>query len=47
MTDAVIDRGRLRKLMEREATRFLDEHPRSRELFERARGSLLSGVPMH
>ncbi len=47
MTDAVIDRGRLRKLMEREAARFLDEHSRSRELFERARGSLLSGVPMH
>ena len=47
MTDAVIDRGRLRKLMEREAARFLDEHPRSRELFERAQGSLLSGVPMH
>ncbi|HYM64571.1 MAG TPA: aminotransferase class III-fold pyridoxal phosphate-dependent enzyme, partial [Gaiellaceae bacterium] len=33
--------------MEREATRFLEEHPRSRDLFERAQGSLLSGVPMH
>jgi glutamate-1-semialdehyde 2,1-aminomutase len=41
-----IDRPRLRGLMEKEATRFLDQHPRSRELFERARGSLLSGVPM-
>jgi glutamate-1-semialdehyde 2,1-aminomutase len=26
---------------------FVEAHPRSRELFERARGSLLSGVPMH
>jgi glutamate-1-semialdehyde 2,1-aminomutase len=47
MKEAVIDRRRLREVMEREATRFLDEHSRSRELFERARGSLLSGVPMH
>ncbi|HEY7195996.1 MAG TPA: aspartate aminotransferase family protein, partial [Gaiellaceae bacterium] len=35
------------ELAEREAARFLDAHPRSRELFERARGPLLAGVPMH
>jgi glutamate-1-semialdehyde 2,1-aminomutase len=35
------------KLFERERQRFAAEHPRSRELYERARGSLLSGVPMN
>ncbi|HEY7196344.1 MAG TPA: aminotransferase class III-fold pyridoxal phosphate-dependent enzyme, partial [Gaiellaceae bacterium] len=44
---AGVDRGRLKELAEREAARFLDAHPRSRELFERARGPLLAGVPMH
>lgn len=33
-------------LMERERAAFAERHPRSRELFERARGSLLGGVPM-
>jgi glutamate-1-semialdehyde 2,1-aminomutase len=42
-----IDRTRLREAIAREEQRFVDEHPRSRELFERAQGSLLSGVPMH
>ncbi len=32
--------------MEREERRFVDEHPRSGELFERGKGSLLAGVPM-
>jgi glutamate-1-semialdehyde 2,1-aminomutase len=44
---ASIDRTRLRSLHERESRRFADEHPRSRELFERAQRSLLAGVPMH
>src|ERR687887_83545 len=33
--------------MERELARFRTEHPRSLELTERAKGSLLGGVPMH
>src|SRR5436190_560621 len=33
--------------MERELSRFRSEHPRSLELTERARASLLGGVPMH
>jgi glutamate-1-semialdehyde 2,1-aminomutase len=42
----VTDRGRVRELMDRERAAFAERHPRSRELFERARGSLLGGVPM-
>jgi glutamate-1-semialdehyde 2,1-aminomutase len=38
---------RLDRLMERELERFRAEHPRSAELSERARRSLLGGVPMH
>ena len=33
--------------MRREEERFAAEHPKSRALFERAKRSLLSGVPMH
>src|SRR5437016_2254394 len=38
---------RLGELMERELARFRHEHPRSLELTERAKASLLGGVPMH
>ncbi|HEY5143925.1 MAG TPA: transaminase [Solirubrobacteraceae bacterium] len=41
-----IDGTRLGTLLERELERFQVENPRSRELFERARGSLVGGVPM-
>jgi len=41
-----IDRARLRDLLDRELGRFERDHPRSRVLFERAKGSLLAGVPM-
>jgi len=44
---AGIDRMRLKTLMEREETRFAAERPKSRALFDRARRSLLSGVPMN
>jgi glutamate-1-semialdehyde 2,1-aminomutase len=37
----------LGELFERERERFRAEHPRSYELTERAKGSLLGGVPMH
>jgi glutamate-1-semialdehyde 2,1-aminomutase len=41
-----IDRTRLRRLMTREEEDFARARPRSRALFERARGSLVGGVPM-
>lgn len=43
----VLDRSRLAALMAREAARFAGEHPRSHALHERARSSLLDGVPMN
>jgi glutamate-1-semialdehyde 2,1-aminomutase len=42
-----VDRSRLASLMEREQKKFVDERPKSRALFERARKSLLAGVPMN
>jgi len=41
-----VDRARLAALTAREAEAFAAARPRSRELAERARGSLLGGVPM-
>ena len=41
-----IDRDRVDDLLSRERERFERDHPRSKELFERARSSLLAGVPM-
>jgi glutamate-1-semialdehyde 2,1-aminomutase len=41
-----LDRDRLGRLMAAETERFATAHPRSRALYERARGSLLEGVPM-
>ncbi|MGH2635245.1 MAG: aspartate aminotransferase family protein [Actinomycetota bacterium] len=41
-----IDRARLGELMRRELGHFEDDHPRSRELFERGKRNLLGGVPM-
>ena len=42
-----IDRTRLHSLMQREQKKFIDERPKSKALFERARKSLLAGVPMN
>jgi glutamate-1-semialdehyde 2,1-aminomutase len=42
-----LDRTRLASLMQREQKRFVDERPKSKALFERARKSLLAGVPMN
>lgn len=42
-----LDRARLAALMERERGAFVDGRPRSREIHEKAHGSLLSGVPMN
>ncbi|HEY7732256.1 MAG TPA: hypothetical protein VH950_15350, partial [Gaiellaceae bacterium] len=38
---------RLPELMRREEARFVETHPRSRELADAARKHLLAGVPMH
>jgi glutamate-1-semialdehyde 2,1-aminomutase len=43
---ATIDRERLGALLEREIATFRERTPRSRELYERARGSLVGGVTM-
>jgi glutamate-1-semialdehyde 2,1-aminomutase len=42
-----IDRSRLASLMQREQKKFIDERPKSKALFDRARKSLLAGVPMN
>ena len=42
-----LDRGRLRSLHDAERARFVADHPRSKELFERAKASLHDGVPMN
>lgn len=42
-----IDRTRLHDQLTQEEQRFVNTHPRSRELFERAKNSLLAGVPMN
>ena len=42
-----VDRARLATLMAREEQAFIDAHPRSAALFERAKASLLDGVPMN
>jgi glutamate-1-semialdehyde 2,1-aminomutase len=42
-----VDPGRVRSLLDRELAAFADRHPRTRALHERARESLLDGVPMN
>jgi glutamate-1-semialdehyde 2,1-aminomutase len=42
-----LDRSRLERLMAAEMAAFERANPRSRELFERAKGPLLDGVPMN
>ncbi len=46
MSMRAIDRDHLGRLLERELQTFAGAHPRSKELYERARGSLIGGVPM-
>ncbi|HEY0443218.1 MAG TPA: transaminase [Candidatus Limnocylindrales bacterium] len=46
-TTSTVDRARLADLMAREAADFVARHPRSAALHERAKGSLLAGVPMN
>src|SRR5687767_5572424 len=42
-----LDRGRLERLLSAESERFAQAHPRSGELHERAKVSLVDGVPMN
>ena len=42
-----IDRGRIKELMMKEVRTFIDEHPKSKKLFQRAKTCLLAGVPMN
>ena len=44
---ATVDRDHLTGLIQREQATFDEPHPKSRELHEQARHSLLGGVPMH
>jgi glutamate-1-semialdehyde 2,1-aminomutase len=46
-TSSSIDRARLRELYEREERLFIDRHPKSKALSQRAADSLLQGVPMN
>ena len=42
-----INREKLKRLQQREAKRFIDDHPKSAALYQRAQGSLFGGVPMN
>lgn len=42
-----MNRDRLKQLIKLELQRFEDEHPKSRSLYERAKASLIDGVPMN
>jgi len=44
---ATISRARLKALLAQEDGLFIKNHPKSKELFERAKASLLNGVPMN
>jgi len=44
---STVDRARLQRLLESELAGFAERHPRTRALHERARESLLDGVPMN
>src|ERR1700751_5397276 len=44
---SAINREKLHQLKQREEARFIAEHPKSAELYARARHSLLGGVPMN
>src|SRR5438309_3471449 len=41
-----VDQAQVADLFDRERRRFADDHPRSRDLSERGRRSMLNGVPM-
>lgn len=47
MLHTPIDRSKVRALMQAEQQRFIEQHPRSQALYQRAQQALLAGVPMH
>jgi glutamate-1-semialdehyde aminotransferase len=47
LSPAGVDPARVAALLERELQAFAERHPRTRELHDRARESLLDGVPMN
>ncbi len=47
LSPAGVDPARVDALLERELATFAERHPRTRELHDRARESLLDGVPMN
>lgn len=47
MSKKQIDRGLLQKKLQDEITAFEKHHPKSKELFEKARQTMLGGVPMN
>ena len=44
---ADVDRGKIETVLEREGRDFVRAHPRSKRMFERARRSMIGGVPMN
>ncbi|MFC4597332.1 aspartate aminotransferase family protein [Cohnella hongkongensis] len=47
MNGKQVNRDRLRRLLSEELERFERDHPKSRTLFERAKASMIDGVPMN
>ena len=43
---SIIDRVKIKKMIEREELRYIKNRPKSQALFETAQASLLKGVPM-
>ncbi len=43
----IVDRERVRSIIEDEEQRFIRAHPRSKRLFERVRRTMIGGVPMN
>ena len=44
---SVVDRGKVRSIVEAEEKKFVRAHPRSKRLFERVRRTMIGGVPMN
>ncbi len=44
---ATVDRAMLKSLIERENQHFVEAHPKSREMLERAKRAMIGGVPMN
>lgn len=47
MAKVVLDRARIKALLEREEAHFVTAHPKSFELYKKAQSCMIGGVPMH